>query len=239
MDYSISIADDDAAVREHIAFLVKSWADTRGLPVHVAAYESAEALLMENAQNADILLLDVEMGKINGMELAKLLRSRGSTAQFLFISGYPDYMPEGYDVEAVNYLLKPVDRTKLFEALDRAIKRLGRRDAMIVFQTDGGDIRLPEDEIISIEAFGHSCELGTEKESVRISESISQLEQRLGGSFVRCHRSYLVNLKWIAQLTHTEVVLDTGRRLPLSRRLADEVRRRFIAYYRGENDEPV
>ena len=61
----------------------------------------------------------------------------------------------------------------------------------------------------------------------------------MGDGFVRCHRSYLVSLRWIARLTHTEIMLDDGRSLPLSRRLADEVRCRFIAYYRGDADAPV
>ena len=56
---------------------------------------------------------------------------------------------------------------------------------------------------------------------------------------MRCHRSYLVNLKWVSRFTRTELLLDTGKRIPVSRRLADEVRKSFIAYYRGEADETV
>ena len=72
-----------------------------------------------------------------------------------------------------------------------------------------------------------------------LAEPISSLEQKLGRGFVRCHRSYLVNLKWVSRFTRTELLLDTEKRIPVSRRLADEVRKSFIAYYRGEADETV
>lgn len=238
MNYHIAVCDDDADVRAHITALARKWAEGRGDSVHIREYESAEAFLFAG-EEPDILLLDVEMRAISGVDLAKKLREGHSSVQIVFITGYPDYMADGYEVQALHYLLKPVAPEKLFSVLDRAADRLRALRPTVLLETREGPVRFYTDEIIYLEARAHHTELATKYAVHELAASISQLEARLGDGFVRCHRSYLVNLRWIARLTRAEVVLDDGRSLPLSRRLADEVRRRFIAYYRGDADAPV
>ena len=238
MNYLIAVCDDDLDIRSHIAYLAALWAEGRKDSAHIMQYESAEAFLLSE-QSADILLLDVEMGRMSGVELARKLRERKADMQIVFVTAYPEYMSEGYEVQAVNYLLKPVDSSKLFKAFDAAAERLLSARRAVLFKTADGVIRLYADQIVCAEAFAHSTSLTLENGSCMLAEPISSLEQKLGRGFVRCHRSYLVNLKWVSRFTRTELLLDTGKRIPVSRRLADEVRKSFIAYYRGEADETV
>lgn len=238
MTYRIAVCDDKRDISAYVASLALQWARARGERAHVAQFNSAEAFVFAQ-EEWDILLLDVEMGGMNGVELARQLRDRKIETQIIFVTAYPEHMAEGYEVRAVNYLLKPVDSKKLNAALDAAVQGLTARRPTVLLDTGSGAVRLYVDEIVCVEAFGHKTEVSTPDALYRLAEPISALEERLGNSFVRCHRSYLVNLGWISQITLREVVVDTGRRLPLSRRLSDEVRRRFIAYYRGGNDGTV
>ena len=82
-----------------------------------------------------------------------------------------------------------------------------------------------------VEAFSHSVAIVTESETIQVKMSISEMEKMLGEGFVRCHRSYLVGLKYIARLSKTEVILDNGGTLPLSRGAASQVHKAFVSYY--------
>ena len=235
--YSIAICDDDLVDAKYISDLVTGWAN--GRTISLKTYPSAEAFLFqyEAAKDYDVLLLDIEMGAMDGIELAKQVRKSNQSVQIIFITGYPDHMSEGYEVSALHYLLKPVQKDKLFSVLDRAVENIVRQRKSEVFDTVGGQVKLYLDHILYAEAFLHSTELKTASESYSLNEPISKLEKKLGDGFVRCHRSYIVNLKWISRISRNELTLDNGICLPLSRRLAEDVRRRFIAYYRGDMDE--
>ena len=236
---SIAICDDNPIDVKYISDFVKEWANGRSISLQ--KFRSAEEFLFQydEEKDYDILLLDIEMEKMDGVALAKIIRKDNKTIQIIFITGYPDYMSEGYEVAALHYLLKPIQKEKLFQVLDRSIENLIQQRVSRVFETIDGQIRLYLDEVIYAEAFLHSTELKTASKSYSSREPIAKLEVKLGDEFVRCHRSYVVNLKWISSLSRSEITLDNGMRLPLSRRLADEVRRRFIAYYRGDVDETV
>lgn len=241
MMYKIAVCDDAEADRQYICNLVRQWADHARYSVQINAFPSAERFLFRYAEESDydILLLDIEMGAMDGVTMAKRLRIDNSTMQIIFITGYDGYMAEGYEVSALHYLLKPVKPEKLIEVLERARSALKKTEQMIILPMDGGTLRLPAAQVECVEAFSHSVEIVTENGTVQVKQAISEIEKLLGNGFVRCHRSYLVGLKHIARLSKTEVILDSGRSLPLSRSAAAQVHKAFISYYTGEKDETV
>ena len=120
MQITIALCDDDSEQIKNLRRLIGEWAESKPFAVNVAGYESGEQFLFEYPDNpCSLLLLDIEMSGINGMELAKKLRSSGNRLPIIFITGYSDYIGEGYDVEALHYLLKPVEKDRLFAVLDR------------------------------------------------------------------------------------------------------------------------
>ena len=133
----------------------------------------------------------------------------------------------------------PIKKEKLASVLHKAVEKLSAKSKTVLVTAEGETLRLPVEDILYVEAFLHYVVIHTETREYRMKDSIAAFAEKLGPNFFRIHRSYLVNLRWISRLTRAEVVLDDGRSLPLSRRLADEVRRRFIAYYRGDADAPV
>lgn len=241
MRCSIAICDDDPRDRDYLEELVCRWTMRTGQPVRISRFSSAEQFLFyyEEHKDVQILLLDIEMGAMDGVSLAKKLRGAEDPAQIVFITGYPDFLAEGYEVGAVHYLLKPVKEEKLCSVLDRAVKAVAKRERTILLSVGGSVVRLPVKKIQYVEAFAHSVSIVTDGDTIQVKLPISQLEQSLGEDFVRCHRSYLVGLRHIARLSRTEVTLDSGTVLPLSRSAAPTVHKVFISYYTGDNDETI
>lgn len=233
MRYKIAVCDDDARQREYVQEIVDAWAKKNDHRTDVRQYGGTSPFLFDYAEEKDfdILLLDIEMPQINGIELARMVRKDNGSVQIVFITGFADYIFEGYEVSALHYLMKPVRQDKLFEVLDRAAANLQKTEQVILLPVDGETLRLPVSHIQYVEAFSHSVAIVTESETIQVKMSISEMEKMLGEGFVRCHRSYLVGLKYIARLSKTEVILDNGGTLPLSRGAASQVHKAFVSYY--------
>ena len=241
MAYRIAIVDDNQVDAEYVQSILEAWAQERQAGVQVQRFASAENFLFHYADDKDwdILLLDIEMGAMDGVTLAKRIRQDNEAVQIVFITGFGDYISEGYEVSALHYLMKPVKQDKLFAVLDRAVAAIRKTERVVLLPVDGEMLRLPVGQVQYVEAFSHTVAVTTEADTIQVKMPISEIEKLLGEGFVRCHRSYLVGLKHIARLSKTEVILDNGKALPLSRSAAAAVHKAFISYYTGEKDETV
>lgn len=241
MTYKAAICDDNKADAEYVAELLTEWAKERGYVVRAKCFPSAESFLFHYAEDKayDILLLDIEMGETDGVALAKKVRQEDESLQIVFITGYPDYIGEGYEVAALHYLMKPVDRKKLFMVLDRAAVNLQKHKQAVVLPVDGEEVKVPVEAIQYVEAFSHRVSVVTTKGIYELRRSISEMETLFGKGFVRCHRSYLVGLHFVAGLSKTKVTLDDGTELPLSRSSAAMVHKAFVEYYTGDEHGTV
>lgn len=234
----IIICEDEAAQAQALLRTVRRWADARGMDAELSAYASARALWfdLEGGLRADAALLDIQMPGMSGLELARAIRGRGDPMQLIFITGAPEHMAEGYDVDALHYLLKPVDEARLFAVLDKAAARASAPQPALTGPGPDGLLRIPAQRIAFVEAMGHTLRVRlTDGADRTLHLSMRDAEAQLPASFVHCHRSYLVSLRCVHQIARTEVELDGGERLPLSRRLSDAFRRAFIDFYRRED----
>ena len=241
MAYRIAIVDDSKTDADFVQYILNNWADLRRAKIQAEVFSSAEAFLFRYAEDKDwdILLLDIEMGNMDGVTLAQRIRQANDSVQIIFVTGFADYISEGYEVAALHYLMKPVKQDKLFVVLDRAVATLQKTERVILLPVGGEMLRLPVSRVQYVEAFSHTVALITETDTIQVKMPISEVEKLLGDGFVRCHRSYLVGLKHIARLSKTEVILDSGKSLPLSRGAAPLVHKAFVSYYSGEKDETV
>ena len=219
MSYRIAICDDNPQDAAFVQNILDRWSAERGAELRVEHFPSAESFLFryEEDKEWDILLLDIEMGEMDGVSMAKEVRRSNETVQIVFITGYSDYIAEGYEVAALHYLMKPVKEDKLCAVLDRALEKHKQNERCLNLELSGEMVRLPVSAIRYVEAFAHSASIVTESKTLSVKQSISELEQQLGTDFVRCHRSYLVRLKHIARLSKNEVIFDSSKSLPLSR----------------------
>lgn len=231
MPVTVALCDDE---REQISLLrrcLMNWAEDKPFAVDIKEYESAEGFLFDYEDDpCDLLLLDIEMKGENGMELARRLRDRGDMLPIIFITGYDEYISQGYDVEALHYLIKPVDEGRLSGVLDKYISRCNDISEEIIVETEDMTRRICADNIVFIEAFGRKTEIHLSDSSV-IKSSMSIGEFRKTQLFIGCHRSYLVNLRYVVSIGKTSLFLDSGGEIPLSRRLYNDVNKKFIEYY--------
>lgn len=228
----IAICDDESSQIKYLQELIGAWSKKSGETVIVQAYESAEAFLFayDEDKDLDILLLDIQMKGMSGIELAREIRKGNEMLQIIFITGLTDYIAEGYDVSALHYLMKPVNEQKLAEVLDRAAARLKSSKRAILFKSGSGSMRILADDIYYAEAFSHYVTLYTKGGQENFNMRISDMEKLLGEGFFRCHRSYIVGMKHVRRVSRTAMVLDTGKEIPLSRGLYDAANQAFIKY---------
>ncbi|MBQ3879884.1 MAG: response regulator transcription factor [Oscillospiraceae bacterium] len=225
----IAICDDDPGQVDALKTLLFKWRQ----PVETVAYTSAEQFLFSDPDKpCDLLLLDIEMGGMSGMTLARTLRARGDRLPIVFITGYSEYMQDGYDVEALHYLLKPVEKERLFAVLDRYAAR-HVSDYRVIFPAGGESVSVECSRIAYLEAFGKTTRLVMKDgSSLTCACGLHAAAEKLGAGFIACHRSYIVNLSFVRSISKTGLTLDSGEQIPLSRRNYEDVSRAFIEYYK-------
>ena len=155
----IAICDDEPSQLLLLERLAGEWAKQQKVELKVTLSRNSDQFLFgwEGKKDIDILLLDIEMPGMDGITLARRLREMGESLQIIFVTGMTDYVLEGYDVDAVSYLLKPVGKEKLFTCLDRARGRMGKAEPAVLLDTAEGLVRVKLMEICYVEIGRASC----------------------------------------------------------------------------------
>ena len=208
----------------------------RFLPPMAWRRKSAEEWMRKAEKNLtvfDLYLLDIEMKEgVSGLELARWLYDQGVREKIIFITGNPEYALRGYDVEPLHYLLKPVRRERLEEALGRALKKRGMQT--VLFQRGGKGVPLPLGEIRYLESRNHGVVVYLADSEQAFSFSLTEAERLLPAvTFCRCHKSYLVNLAWVERATHAGVLLKNGRQLPMSQTFYGDFQKALVFRLNG------
>lgn len=230
----IAIVEDEEAHSGLLRQYILAWGERRGKTVHVCTYPNAESFLFSLEDSApDAVFADIQMPGMNGMEMVRKLREKDGGMPVVFTSGLTDYLREGYEVQAMHYLVKPISEEKVRECMERICSRRNTRELYTV-RTPEGTARLDLQEVNYCEAEGHYVRfVMTDRSQARGMKSISELEKELPAErFVRCHRCYLCNLENVKQIVEDSVLFDNGESVPVSRRMYRELNRRFIEYYK-------
>ena len=228
----VAICEDEKVILDFESSLVNAWAAMRSCRIELDTYVSAEQFLFESEDKApyDVLIFDIQMKGMNGMELAKKLRARGCDSALIFVTGVKDYAIEGYEVGAVRYILKPVKADVLNGLLDSiyAERQIKAEDFFVLGQ--GSDLeRIPFEKIIYIEARGHYVYMkGADFErewKSSFAQASSSFEEK---NFFCLRRGLLVNLKHVSKITRTDCILDDGESLPVARGVYKALNEAFI-----------
>lgn len=229
MKYKIAICDDSDTDRQYILNMVQGWADSLGIRVETDTFSSAENFLFHYAEKSDydILLLDIEMGGMDGVTMAKTVRRSNDTVQIIFITGYSDYIAEGYEVAALHYLMKPVEPGKLLTVLDRAAEKLAKNEKTLFFELGGEMARVPIYQVRYADVQGNYVTIHAQ-EDVTVKMTLRELETQLDERFYRVGRSCIVNITQISRVTKTDIRLADGTSIPLPRGAYDGINRAII-----------
>jgi len=179
----------------------------------------------------DLLFLDIQMPGLTGIDFVKTLKH---PPKIIFTTAYREYALEGYELDVVDYLLKPISFERFLQAVDKVYKRLGKdhsesktteetTPSHLFAKVDKKKVRIPLDEILYIESQRDYALIVTESGEIQVRQNISALEKRLRSEgFIRIHRSFIVSIKKIISWSATEIEV-TGRQLPVGRTYKNEV----------------
>lgn len=229
MEYKLAICDDNQQEARFMEALVQAWAAQNEYVVRTELFPSAEAFWFRYAEQKDydILLLDIEMGEMDGVSLAKQVRKDNETVQIVFVTGYSEYISEGYDVAALHYLMKPVKQEKLYEVLERAVQKIKKNEKVLILEHGGETVRIPLYEIRYIEVNQNYVTVHAKRE-ITVKKTLKEFEDLLDERFYRVGRSSIINLNGIEKVTRTEIYLACGTVLPLPRGQYESINRAII-----------
>lgn len=189
--------------------------------------------LLHSKENFDIIFLDIKMPQISGMDLAKKMRQRGKQSLIIFITSASEYVFEAFDVEAFQYLIKPVQNEKLKNILQKAIKRM-QVDAnpdFLIISVDRQTKKVFLKDILYIESIGRIAKIHCHEATLETYEQIGILEDKLSDKFFfRCHKCFLVNLNYIEAFNKTEISLENGEKIMLAKRRYEDFQKAILSY---------
>ena len=217
----IGICDDLADARLVLRSLLERILENRKIQGQFFEFSSGETLLRwydHHAGELDIIFLDMELHEIDGMETARRLRNADTGLQLVFVTGYADHVFDGYSVGALGYLLKPPKAEQLEAVLDRAQAAL-YRDLERAYICRSGDThyRIPISNILYFASDRRQVQCVTEGRSYTFYAKLDQVAAEVGDSFIRIHQRYLVRAGAVDRIEGSEVILQNGERLPVSR----------------------
>lgn len=238
------VCEDDPVQNRNLGRMVCGWGETQGLELQISSCTDCISFqeVWRKEKDFNLILLDIDLGQgINGMELAEQIRRENESTAIVFVTGLSEYMSRGYDVQALHFLVKPVEKERLWSVLDRALKMVEKKEAFLLLQEEGRLERIPVGRILYAEAFSHTSALCLSPEkpggkvlSREVRMNLGDLEKELPSHcFLRCHRSYLVNLGNIRRIEKNRVFLEGVLPVPVSRERRRALFQEFLEYHKG------
>jgi len=231
---NIAICDDELSYISQITQMLSDYRQEKLLNISWTLFQSGFALLaaLDHGEVFDAVLLDIYMGDMNGMEVAKRVRAMNNSIHILFLTSSPQFAVESYAVDATDYLLKPISKERLFWAMDKLTSRMDTtgEHGITVRDTEGRITKVLWSQLLYVEAMGHyvifhHANGTTTKALLPFSSLLEPL--LLLGDFVQSHRSYVVNLRYVHRIGKHELVMLNGAEIPLPKSRHQHLTDRF------------
>ncbi len=230
----IAICDDETVMCEKLKMTVSSILEKWKENYQIVCHPSAAGLLW-GPLDCDLLFLDIRMPGIDGMRAAGGLREQGFSGELIFVTAFSEYMPDAFEVEAADYLEKPVDRERLERTLKRVLQRLRRdREESFCIRTANWCRTIPFGEIYYCEVINRKIFVHTKQGVIDYYGRMKEAEAQAFPRLVRCHRSYLVNPHFLREYTGGEIRMENGERIPVSKNYRQAFLERMLAWMEGE-----
>lgn len=214
----LAVCDDEKVFRSDLRKILGTELELCGIDYHISEFTSGEELIagLEKA-DCQILFLDIEMKGIDGVEAARRLRETKRQMEIVFVTSYADFVFQGYEVRALNYILKPYEPEKIAAVLHTELEALDiEAEKYYVIDQRGGSIRVPLSSVKYFSSDRRTVHAVTTEQEYTFYEKLSDLETELPDTFVRIHNRYLVHLKYLEAVRQNTAVVD-GEELPVSR----------------------
>ena len=235
----IAVCDDNQEELHRVASLLEDYQAEKNVSISPRLFESSvELASIAPQENFDLYLLDVLMPALNGIDLAREIRTFNTAVPILFLTSSPEFAVESYTVHAANYLLKPVSRESLFSALnDISAQQKADRKNYIIVKSNIGVRKILLSQLVYVEAQDrrviYHLQNGGQVDCIaRFSAIAGELLKNI--EFIQPHRSYLVNMSYINIIGTMDMELQDHTVLPLAQRRVTEIKEHYLAYQMGE-----
>lgn len=229
----IAICDDEEIMRSDLKQKINEYSKNHRQTILFHEFSNGEDLLSSSTP-FDIIFMDYQMGGLSGIETAEKLRENKINTTIIFLTSYSEVVFQSFEVNTFRFLLKPLDKNKLFAALDDYVASLNKENRFLIKQ-NGSIYWVPFCEIIYFEAKNQYTTLRTISHTYIYNDIISKAEELLPSDcFVRCHRSYIVNLEHIRNHTLTDIEFDNGERAIISRNYYKSFKSQYITYIKSK-----
>ncbi len=232
-----AICDDEPIITQEISGRLSKYMQEK----HIASYDircfSNGRLLLESGCDFDLIFLDIQMEQPGGMETAKILRQRKTHSLLIFVTALKEYVFDAFEVEAYDYLVKPLDNNRFRRTMDRAMKLLEQQTAKTMMIRRGASCEIiPLSQIVYCEVQGRKIYIHQNDGTIiDYYEKLSAFEQCVDSRFFKCHRSYLVNLGYVHGIRGGQVILSQGDKIPVSRLREQELTQALLHYLKERN----
>lgn len=237
----VLVCDDDTAFAQKLTEQVRELLTPTLLRAHVDCVTDPTTLTNDDLEKYDLAFLDIDMGDVSGLALARRMREKRSDAILIFVTNYGEFSIEGYEVRAFRYLMKDNLAPKLEPYVKQALSVLQKVHTVVSVRYKGIDIDIPARMIVYAEAFLHRVVLhmhGFSCDTLTVYMPMDELEEKLTPTgFLRVHRAFLVNMTHIRILQSAEVSLADDTKLPISARRYKELKKVYLEWKgRGQWD---
>lgn len=205
----IAVVEDDKTYAAQLKEYLVRYGTEKNQKISVALFPDGEDIVTDYSAEFDIILMDVEMTFMDGMTTAERIREKDNEVVIIFITNMPQYAIQGYKVDALDYVLKPISYFAFSQRIDRALTRVKKKEATyITVAQKGGEKKLNVDKICYVEVRDHDLIYHSTKGDIVTKSSMKEAEDTLGGTkFFRCNRCYLVNLEYVEDFRGNDVTV--------------------------------
>lgn len=228
----IIICDDENIQKELLKKYVEDYFQEQGLSYEITMFDNAQSLwwAIKDGLVCDLFLLDIQMPGMSGIELAHQIREEDRSSAIAFVTGIKDFVFEGYEVNAISYILKPYEKSQIYKVLDKVLVDYNQKLVYSLWNINGEMVKLYHDDIIYLEAFGHDTIIKHRKQKEIISKMglMEAMKILADDNFLKVHRSFIINLKNVLKVTRTNCVMIDNHIVSIARGNYDMVMQAFI-----------
>ncbi len=228
----VAICDDEQLFRKELRDALVNYKRQKRVCLDIYEFENGENLIQSETV-FDIVFLDYQMPGIDGMETARVLRARNSICSIIFITAYPEFVLESFEVQPFRFMIKPIETAKITEALDNYIRQQKLLYPLVVIE-DGEQKTINSQDIIYLEGDGKYCYVRTNEETIHSSKTLSQVYKLLPQHcFYRIHKSYVINMYFISSVKHNIVTFTNGELAIIGRNHIAEFKRVYMNFVKN------
>jgi len=231
----IAVVDDDLHIQKQLVKYIRDYEKTTNSKFKVKTYTDASLIVKNYKPVFDVIFMDIQMAEMDGMTAAKKIREIDSNVIIIFVTNMAGFAIEGYKVDALSYVVKPILYLDFVQQLAKAVKRIEfSQESYLLVSSQGDLMRLEVSNILYLESVEHKVVIHLETEDITIYSSLKKLEKQLEGQwFSRCNSGYLINLRQVESVNNNEVLLG-NQTLPISRGKKKKFMAELSEYIGGE-----